>query len=277
MIWIVFAAMVALALLVLLRPLLAAPAAMAARSDYDLMVYKDQLGELSRDVERGLVNADQAEAARTEIQRRMLAATDGDKGGGAAAALRKGKVAPVIITVLVPVLAVLLYLPLGAPELPDSPYAGRVAQINEMKEKAATIQAMVTRLAERLRQDPSDGKGWAMLGRSYRAMGMAEEAKDAYRKAVTLLPSETQARIELAIMLLEEAEGDALPDEAVLRLEEVLAITPDQPDALYFTGLSAAMKGDSARAKARWNRLLMVLPADSPARGQVEKDMARLK
>jgi len=115
-----------------------------------------------------------------------------------------------------------------------------------------------------------------MLGRSYRALGLADEAKDAYRNAITLLPGDAQTRIELAIMLLEEAENDALPDEAIARLEEVLAITPDQPDALYFTGLSAAMKGDSARAKARWNRLLMVLPAESPARGQVEKDMARL-
>ncbi|KIL98156.1 Cytochrome c heme lyase subunit CcmH [Paramagnetospirillum magnetotacticum MS-1] len=273
MIWIVFAAMVALALMVLLRPLLSAPLAAADRSDYDLMVYKDQLGELARDVERGLVNKDQAEAARTEIQRRMLAASDGDKG---AVAAKSGKLAPILIAVLLPLLAVMLYLPLGAPELPDRPYAGRAAQIAEMQDKAATIQAMVTRLAERLRQDPSDGKGWAMLGRSYRALGRAEEAKEAYRKAVTLLPADTQTRLELAIMLLEEAEGDSLPDEAISRLEEVLALSPDQPDALYFTGLSAAMKGDSARAKARWNRLLMVLPAESPARAQVEKDMARL-
>jgi cytochrome c-type biogenesis protein CcmH len=274
-IWIVFAAMVVLALLVLLRPLLAATTASAARSEYDLMVYKDQLGEISRDVERGLLSATQADAARTEIQRRMLAAGDGEKGGAKAVA-KQGKTVPIALAVLLPLLAVLVYLPLGAPELPDRPYAGRAAQIAEMKEKSATIQAMVTRLAERLKQDPSDGKGWAMLGRSYRAMGMAEEAKDAYRKSVALLPAETQARIELAIMLLEEAEGDALPDEAIARLEEVLAISPDQPDSLYFTGLSAAMKGDNARAKARWNRLLMVLPADSPARGQVEKDMARL-
>lgn len=281
MIWIVFAAMVALALLVLLRPLIATSAVAAARSEYDLMVYKDQLGEITRDVERGLLSAAQADAARTEIQRRMLAAADGDKGAkatldGKKGIAKAGKAAPIVIGLLLPLLAVVVYLPLGAPELPDRPYAGRAAQINEMKEKTATIQAMVTRLAERLKQEPSDGKGWAMLGRSYRALGLTDEAKDAYRNAVTLLPGDAQSRIELAIMLLEEADNDALPDEAVTRLEEVLAINADQPDALYFTGLAAAMKGDTARAKARWNRLLMVLPAESPARGQVEKDMARL-
>lgn len=275
MIWIVFAAMVVLALLVLLRPLVATAAVAAARSEYDLMVYKDQLGEIARDVERGLLSPVQADAARTEIQRRMLAAADGDKGAKKGIA-KAGKAAPIAIGLLLPLLAIMVYLPLGAPELPDRPYAGRAAQINEMKEKTATIQAMVTRLAERLKQDPSDGKGWAMLGRSYRALGLADEAKDAYRNAVTLLPGDAQSRIELAIMLLEEADSDALPDEAITRLEEVLAINADQPDALYFTGLAAAMKGDTARAKTRWNRLLMVLPAESPARGQVEKDMARL-
>lgn len=275
MIWIVFAAMVVLALLVLLRPLVATATVAAARSEYDLMVYKDQLGEIARDVERGLLSPVQADAARTEIQRRMLAAADGDKGAKKGIA-KAGKAAPIAIGLLLPLLAIMVYLPLGAPELPDRPYAGRAAQINEMKEKTATIQAMVTRLAERLKQDPSDGKGWAMLGRSYRALGLADEAKDAYRNAVTLLPGDAQSRIELAIMLLEEADSDALPDEAITRLEEVLAINADQPDALYFTGLAAAMKGDTARAKTRWNRLLMVLPAESPARGQVEKDMARL-
>ncbi len=275
MIWIVFAAMVVLALLVLLRPLIATSAVAAARSEYDLMVYKDQLGEIARDVERGLLSPAQADAARTEIQRRMLAAADGDKGAKASIA-KAGKAVPIVIGLLLPLLAIMVYLPLGAPELPDRPYAGRAAQINEMKEKTATIQAMVTRLAERLKQDPSDGKGWVMLGRSYRALGLADEAKDAYRNAVTLLPGDAQSRIELAIMLLEEADNDALPDEAITRLEEVLAINADQPDALYFTGLAAAMKGDTARAKVRWNRLLMVLPAESPARGQVEKDMARL-
>ncbi len=276
MIWIVFAAMLLLMLLVLLRPLLTAPAASAARSEYDLMVYKDQLGELARDVERGLLSPAQADAARTEIQRRMLAAADGDKGAKGAN-IKSGKAAPILIGLLLPLLALVVYLPLGAPELPDRPYAGRAAQIAEMQEKTATIQGMVTRLAERLKQDPSDGKGWAMLGRSYRALGMADEARDAYRNAVTLLPDDVQARIELSIMLLEESEGDTLPAEAITLLEEALALNPDQPDALYFTGLSAAMKGENARAKARWNRLLMVLPTDSPARSQVEKDMARLQ
>jgi cytochrome c-type biogenesis protein CcmH len=234
------------------------------------------LGEIARDVERGLLTPAEAAAARTEIQRRMLAAAEGE-GARTAAQPKRGIKLPLAIGVGLPLLALPLYLLLGIPNLPDQPYSGRAAQIAEMKERAASIQGMVERLAERLKQDPSDGKGWAMLGRSYRALGLAEEAKDAYRNAARLMADDAQSRVELAIILLEEAEGDALPNEAVGLMEEVLAINPDQPDALYFTGLSAAMKDDKPRAQARWNRLLMVLPADSPARGQLEQDLARLK
>ena len=275
MIWIVFGAMVALTVLVLLRPLLSKAAPLAARADYDLMVYKDQLGEIGRDIERGLMTEEQAASARTEIQRRMLAAAE--SGKAVAPGAKGGKLAAVAIALGLPLLSLAVYLAFGAPGLPDRPYAERAAQIAEMKEKTATIQGMVARLADRLSQNPEDGKGWAMLGRSYRALGRIDEAKEAHVKAIALLPGEVQARIEYAVLLLDEAEGDALPVQATNLMEEVLALAPDQPDALYFVGLAAAQKGDSARARTLWARLLVQLPAESPARAQVQQSLDSLK
>jgi cytochrome c-type biogenesis protein CcmH len=141
----------------------------------------------------------------------------------------------------------------------------------------STIQAMVTRLAERLKNDPTDGKGWAMLARSYRALGEVDAAKDAYDKAIKLLPGEVQPRIEYAILLLDEEEGSTLPAMVVRLMGEVLAVDPNQPDALYFMGLDAAMKGDKANARKLWTRLLNALPADSPARAQVQQQLDGVK
>ncbi|TAN55286.1 MAG: c-type cytochrome biogenesis protein CcmI [Magnetospirillum sp.] len=276
MIWIVFAVMLALALAGLLRPLLRPVAVGAARVEYDLAVYRDQLDEIARDVERDLLSAGQAEAARTEIQRRMLAAGESEKTIQPIR-IKAGKRAAVTIALAMPLAALGFYLALGAPELPDRPYAGRAGQIAEMRQKVNTIQAMVDRLAERLKADPTDGKGWSMLGRSYRALGKIEEAKDAYAKAVKLLPGEVQARIEYAILLLDESETDTMPPEVVGLMGEVLAIDPGQPDALYFLGLDAAAKGDKARARKLWSRLLDKLPADSPARTQVQQQLDGLK
>ncbi|MDO8605540.1 MAG: c-type cytochrome biogenesis protein CcmI [Phaeospirillum sp.] len=276
MIWIVFAAMLALVLAMLLRPLLRPVAIGAARVDYDLTVYRDQLDEIARDVDRGLLSADQADAARTEIQRRMLAAGESEKTARPIR-VNAGKRAALTIVLVIPLATLGFYLALGAPELPDRPYAGRAAQIAEMHEKVNTIQAMVERLAERLKSDPADGKGWGMLGRSYRALGKIDEAKDAYAKAVKQLPGEVQPRIEYAILLLDEAEGETLPPDVVGLMGEVLAIDPGQPDALYFLGLDAAAKGDKIQARKLWTRLLDKLPADSPARGQVQQQLDGLK
>ncbi|HLN24303.1 MAG TPA: c-type cytochrome biogenesis protein CcmI, partial [Patescibacteria group bacterium] len=76
--WIVFAALTLAVLALLLVPLLRRQTAAPARIDYDVAVYRDQLTEVERDAERGLLNPAQLTAARTEIQRRMLTAADAD-------------------------------------------------------------------------------------------------------------------------------------------------------------------------------------------------------
>lgn len=277
MIWIVFAAMIALTVGVLLRPLLRSQTIGAAsRMEYDLTVYRDQLEEIARDVERGVLSADQAEAARTEIQRRMLAAAD-SKETATPVSRASGIRIAAIIAVALPLLALFAYLSLGAPDLPDRPFSGRAAQIAEMKKQAATIQTMVARLAERLQADPQDGKGWAMLARSYRALGQIDEAKAAYVKAIKLLPGEAQPRVEYAVLLLDDAQGDTLPPEIAVLMGEVLASDPKQPDALYFLGLDAAQKGDMTTARAMWSRLLETLPPGTPAHGQVKAQLDSLK
>lgn len=276
MIWIVFAVMLVLAVAVLLRPLLSPVSVGAPRVEYDLAVYRDQLDEIARDVERGLLSADQADAARTEIQRRMLAAGESEKTA-MPIRTKAGKRAALAIVVLMPLTALTFYLALGAPELPDRPYSSRAAQIAEMRQKADTIQNMVNGLAARLRANPDDGKGWAMLGRSYRALGRMDEAKDAYRKATKLLPTEVQVRVEYAGLLLDETETESLPPEVVSLMGEVLAIDPSQPDALYFLGIDAAAKGDKAKARKLFTRLMDKLPLDSTARPQVQQQLDALK
>ena len=276
MIWIIFAAMLAVAVAVLLRPLLRPVPVGAARVDYDLAVYRDQLDEIARDVDRGLLSADQADAARTEIQRRMLASAESEKTA-MPIRIKAGKRAALAIVVTMPLAAMAFYLALGAPELPDRPYAGRAAQIAEMRQKDSLIQGMVVRLAERLKANPDDGKGWAMLGRSYRALERIDEAKTAYRKAVKLLPKDIPTRIEYANLLLEEDDSASVPPEVVDLMREIQAVEPDQQEALYYLGIDAAAKGDKATARRLWTRLLGLLPPDSPGREQVQQQLDGLK
>ena len=124
--WIIFAVMTALVILVLMAPLRnRASAAGAGRSAFDLAVYRDQLAELDRDAKAGLIGKTEADAARNEISRRIRAAK-----AAAAAEQDPGLPVPgwlIMGTVLaVPAVAIGVYLNVGRPELPSQPLAQRL-------------------------------------------------------------------------------------------------------------------------------------------------------
>ncbi len=277
MIWAIFAAMTALAMAFVLVPLLRGRAKVAARADYDLAVYKDQLAELDRDLERGVLTADQAGAARVEIQRRMLAAAEA--GGKAADAAPRRILAPAaVVAVLLPVAAFGLYAVLGSPRLPDVPHAGRQDPAREMAEQAALFEGMVASLAAKLEANPEDGKGWAMMGRSLRVLGRRDQAIEAYKMAMRLMPRDTQVRLDYAGLLVADVpQGAPLPAEFVKVMTDVNRIDGDQPDALYFLGIAAVQGGDAARARALWTRLRDQLPAESEDRAELDRMIAELK
>ncbi|MEW5727744.1 MAG: c-type cytochrome biogenesis protein CcmI [Pseudomonadota bacterium] len=277
MIWVILALMTAAAMGFVLVPLLRGRAKTTARADYDLAVYKDQLVEVDRDVERGVLTADQAGAARVEIQRRMLAAAEA--GGKADAATPRRVMLPAAaVAVLLPVAAFGLYATLGSPQLPDVPHAGREDPARQMAEQAALFEGMVAQLAAKLEANPDDGKGWAMMGRSLRVLGRRDQAVEAYEKAMRLMPRDTQVRLDYAGMLVADVpQGAPLPAEFVKVMTDVNRIDGDQPDALYFLGIAAVQAGDAGRAKTLWTRLHDLLPPESEDRAEIKRMIADLK
>ena len=136
--WAVFAVAAALAAAALARPLLGRPserAADAGRADFDMQVFRRQLADLEADRARGLVATGEAEAARLEIERRILAAAAETEREGAAGARgaggrrRAGALAlAAAIGAGVPALSLALYAAVGAPGEPDRPLAERPQQ-----------------------------------------------------------------------------------------------------------------------------------------------------
>lgn len=275
MIWLVFAALAALTLAMVLVPLLRARPAQLSRAEYDLTVYRDQLAEIDGELERGTLTADQAEAARTEIQRRILAL--GSLGAAQAAPAGRPWGLAAAMAALVPVVGFGLYLVLGAPMLPDQPYAARADKIKEMQDQGEMIRTMVASLSAKLEKNPNDGKGWAMLGRSLRVLGQKDQAVGAYRKAVALLPADTESRMELAALLLQDIpQGSVLPPEFVGLMREILAVDPGNIDALYFSGIAALQMGDKTKARELWTKVMAQLP-EGEDKVEIGKQIDELK
>ncbi|WP_415639376.1 c-type cytochrome biogenesis protein CcmI, partial [Paracoccus nototheniae] len=127
MFWIVAAGITAIVAFAILAPLRRARAGAEPAAAFDLRVYRDQLSEVERDLERGVLQPEDAQRLRAEIGRKVL---DADRRV-AQAAPTVGRSGGLIWAgaVLVVMLAgaVALYLREGVPGAPDMPLAERFA------------------------------------------------------------------------------------------------------------------------------------------------------
>src|SRR5262245_10899757 len=123
--WFVMALMTAAAVFAVLWPLgRRAP----LRSGSDVAVYRDQLDEIARVQNSGLIGAREAEAARVEVSRRLIAAADVEAAASVVpGADRRRRLAALAALVLLPLGALATYLVLGAPQIPSMPHAARQA------------------------------------------------------------------------------------------------------------------------------------------------------
>ncbi|MDE2184086.1 MAG: c-type cytochrome biogenesis protein CcmI [Alphaproteobacteria bacterium] len=245
MIWLVFALLVSGVLAALLYPLLK-PGPAPTAADFDAVVYRSQLAEVEQDVERGYISPDLADAARTEIQRRLLSA---DRQIAAPSSNRRARiVAAATITVVVPLGTWLLYSAHGDPGLPGQPYAYR------LKHDPAVMAAVATaKLAVELRAQPS-GIGYMQLGAMYAAARDYAGAADAFEHAVSLGQENSTAWSDLgeAIVL---ANGGAVVPQALKAFVHSLSLDHLEPRARFYIGLAQAQIGNDRQAVAIWRDL----------------------
>lgn len=238
----------------LVVPLLRRSADPLARSAFDLQIYREQLAELERDQERGVLPADQAEAARTEIHRRILAAEEGE---AAAPAPRRRPVAlALVLGIGVPVIAGGLYVLLGSPGLPGRPFASR------QSDPMFQMTALTDNLAARLAKAP-DGEGFRRLGQAYMALQRYADAIAAFEHADRMGAADSAALSAWGEALVISQEGMVVPAARHLFLR-ALKDDHDNPQARFYLGLGEAQIGDYKKAVAIWKDLEASSGADAP-------------
>src|SRR5215468_11241393 len=129
MLGLVFALMTAVAVFAVLWPLGRGRGGWASGSD--LAVYRDQLAEIERDRAANRIGEREAEAARVEVSRRLLAAADKaseEKGQSPTEAAWRRRTGMVAALTVLPLGALGLYLLLGSPGLPGEPLAARLKE-----------------------------------------------------------------------------------------------------------------------------------------------------
>lgn len=270
LLWIIIAGLTAFVLFVLLRPLAATSKAERAPEDFDAAIYRDQLKEIESDRARGLLGEEEAEAARTEIARRLLAADSSAKQSRNAqtgsAATRSALAG---VAVALPLLAVSLYLLYGSPRLPDQPLAAR------LKDPAndQNLAALVAKVEARLRQHPQEGEGWDVIAPVYLSWQRYSEAADAYEQAITLL-GESAKRLSGQGQALVLANNGVVTEEARRALERALELDATLVEPRILLAIAKEQDGRFAEAIDEWRALLARADVKAPWRAMVETRIA---
>lgn len=269
--WILAAALTALIAILLVRPLLKGDGRGSdSAGGEDLQVYRAQLREVDRDLERGVLAQSEARAARLEIERRLLAADARQRPERADLPQRITRLVALALLALLPLGTLGTYLWLGQPGLPGQPLAQRGEEVQEQRNIADMVQGLRTRLEN----NPDDLQGWEMLGRSYGVLGRWEEAAKAYREALDLSEKPRPAlQSALGEALVTVNQGEVSPG-AERAFDAALRDNPQDARARFYKALALHQRGDSRTALERWIELAEDTPQDAGWRPMLMQQIA---
>ena len=286
MFWILAAALTAITALAILSPLRRGRGGAAPAAAYDLRVYRDQLAEVERDLDRGVIGPDDAQRLRAEIGRKVL---DADRRAALSAPAARGGRAlwPAVALVVMLAGAVALYLREGVPGAPDMPLAERFAAADaayrdrpsqaeaeaaaparpapDLSQADPEYLTMIDQLRDAVGRNPDDQQGLALLASNEMRLGNLAAARAAQQRLVDLRGDQADAvqLMQLATLMVDAAGGVVTPEaEAVLR--RALTLDPTQPQARYLQGVLLIQNGRPDRAFPLWRGLLDEGPEGAP-------------
>jgi len=272
--WILIAVMTAVAALSVLVPLSRTQRAPeAASGTADEAVYREQLGAIESELNRGLIEPEAAEAARTEIARRLLAAHE-KHAQEPERAVRGSRLKVVmgLVIVVLPVMTFGLYhFVLGSPELPDAPLAARLNAPTEEQ----SVDVLVARVERHLADDPEDGRGWAVIAPVYMSQGRPHDSARAYANALRILGPNQEWLTNMGEALTIANQGLVTAD-AREAFEQAAAMDASVVKPRFFLALALGQEGRKDEAIEAWRNLLAGASGPEPWVPVAQRELAAL-
>jgi cytochrome c-type biogenesis protein CcmH len=250
--WLIFGLAALAAALATGFPLLRKHSVAPVRAEFDVEVFRRQLAEVEADHQRGVLTAEEAAAAKTEVERRILLAADAGAMASDNPRSGAGRLGLALVVIGVPAISLALYGAIGNPGAPDMPLAERAD--DPAPGMPADVDDAIRQLAERLKEDPENLQGWLLLGRSYAFKQRYQEAAGAFASAVALAPEDDDIAVSYGEALTFAAGGTVTP-AARQQFDLVLARNAAHESARYYSGLAQLQAGDQTAALAVWTDL----------------------
>ena len=249
----------------------------------DIKALRQQLEQLQKSHREGSVGKKAFEAGKAQLEREILQAVLAAPEAAAAGAQapRPSRALTAGVLSFVVVLAVAGYAWTGSPGVPSAgPPTAAAAEGGNPHASGAVDEAQfiaaVEQLAERLKGQPDDVEGWAMLARSYGMLGRLDDALPAYQKAVALNGQDARLLADYADTLALKNDRN-LEGEPLALVERALKIEPTNLKALSLAGAAAFNRKDYAGAVRYWERVVQHAPAESPYLPQVQASIAEAR
>ena len=281
--------------LLTVAPLIAGRRRAASRDTADAQVFRDQLAEIERDLARGAITATEAEGARIEISRRLLASDARARSTAniAPAPRSTSAMLAVLALIVVPAAGALMYMGLGAPGLPDQPLAQRTPPADQRPSQQqaeemmagqlpapsanidADYLALVQRLEDVVARRPDDPEGFRVLGDALLRTGRWVDAARAFDRHVELAADSVTARtLSNHVEAMAMAAGGYISPQGEAAIRRALELDPELPMARYYAALALRQAGRDQAALSVLTQLRDGAPPGAPWLRAVEQLIA---
>lgn len=239
------------------------------REALNVALFQERRDELEQELASDAISAEQYDAARLELERDLLLNTGSEDKSEQRPSFRLA----VGLGLAVPLLAVLLYTQLGAPDFVNPPQAAHeMAGDNRVDTDMATL---TQQLADRLKREPQDAQGWILLGRSLTMQERYAEAGAAYEEGLKNVGDHPDLLTSYAeILAMQQGNLKGRPQQMVRR---ALELDPDAQGALWLAGVAAFQAEDYSAAIGYWKRLEGMLPPQGEAAALVRDNLAEAR
>ncbi|MDH3221522.1 MAG: c-type cytochrome biogenesis protein CcmI [Gammaproteobacteria bacterium] len=261
--WIVVIALLALALVILLLPLIRAAGVQQGdqRQQQNIQIAREKKQLLEAQLAAGDIDQAEFDAAYLDLQTALALELDRKAGDVQKA---RGKWMALVVALAIPVASVALYLMFGEYRVIENPQLARaMSQSQTATAPQMTLDEMEAAIKKRLADNPGDAEGWFMLGRTMMTKQQFDEAVTAFQRSNDLIPNEPGILFALADALAMQNDGSLLgePEELVL---QGLKLNPGFPNGLWLAGMAAEQRQDFKTAHRYWTQLLPLIE-DNPA------------
>lgn len=253
----------------------------------NLAVFRSQKHEIEEDFARGVISAAERDAAIGELSQRLLDEVPGGLGR-VQGVPRPARAWTWIgaVGVLMPAAALTMYAFVGSPKALDP--ANRMAAAaapgqehpagpaGEPAVSDKQILAMVDTLAQKMRENPSDPKGWVLLARSQSALGRFPAAAEAFERATNLLPNDAQLMADYADTMVMAQDG-RFEGKPLALIQQTLKIDPNNLKGLALAGTAQMRLGNREESLKQWEKLKSLVAPGSDDLRQVEAIIAEVR